>query len=61
MKNVNHNPQHTQIITKKTKNLYKPQEGFFLSCSPKEHNEFTMVIAKAQMQKPILKFRTPKP
>jgi hypothetical protein len=60
MKNINHNPQCTQIITKKTKNLYKPQEGVALSCSPKEHNEFTIVMAKAQMQKPILKFRTPK-
>ncbi len=35
--------------------------GVFLSCSPKEHNEFTMVMAKAQMEKSILKFRTPKP
>jgi hypothetical protein len=46
---------------KKTKNVYKPQEGGFLSCSPEEHNEFTMVMAKAQMEKPILKFKTPKP
>jgi len=58
MKSVNHNPQCTQILAKKTKKIYKPQEGVFLSCSPKEHNKFTMVMSKGQMQKPILKLRT---
>jgi hypothetical protein len=61
MKNVNHNPQHTQIISRKTKTFTSHKRRLLLSCSTKEHNEFTMMMAKAQMQKPILKFRTPKP
>jgi hypothetical protein len=41
----------------KNKKPLQATRGVFLSCSPEEHNEFTTVIAKAQMEKPILKFR----